>query len=121
MKNIKIDTSDLEKELRGYVYKYIDELLKENGLIEIIKVQVKQSIRNTVDKMIEKKVYAFLKESEIEVPRGYKYSKKITLNEYIIKIIYDFAIKMAKEKLKGLKLFLDEEPKSNKQLKVEKQ
>ena len=101
---IKIDISDLEKDLRGIVYKQINELIQEMNIRELIDKRVNKEIKNSIDKKIESKVYSYLEEARIELPSKTVYNnRKIFLNDYIIQIVNervsDIVFNTLKEKI----------------------
>lgn len=118
---IKIDLSDLKRELRGIVHQCLNEMLEGLDVKDWIEKRVSKWIKEAGTQIIENKVYAFLEESEIEVPKTLRYSnKKLTLNDYMVRVIHDFAASKAKKILSGMKITLKNENKglSEEQLKM---
>lgn len=101
--------SGMEKELRGIIHKCLNEKMKELDIKKWIETRIDRMIEASIDRLIEKKVYAFLEEAEIEVPTGYRYGKRITINEHIIQVITHVATNRARNLLKGLVVKLDDE------------
>lgn len=109
--DIKIDLSGLEKELRGIVHKYLGEILENFDIKKWINKKVNGWVKDTGNKIIQKKVYAYLEEAQLEVPSNFYNlsNKRITINDYIIKVIHDFAVNKAGEMLSKMEITLNKE------------
>lgn len=99
---IEVDLSNIEKEIRGIIHEYIGKNLEDFNLKDWLKTRIDKKIENIIDKITEKKVYRFLEEARIEVPSKNRYQEKITINDYIIRVIHDFAIEKAAKMLEGM-------------------
>jgi hypothetical protein len=102
----KIDLSGIEKELTGIIHRVLGGMLKELDVQKWIEAQTHRWIKKIGKKTIDERVYAYLEESEIEVPKHLRYDGKITLNDYIIRIVRETIASRTNKIINGLNITL---------------
>jgi len=114
MTQLKIDLTDLKKELRGIVYKSINDELERFDIKAHIEKVIRDNIKKSADRMMKGYVYSYLEESQIVVPNDNSWNrdKKIALNTFIIQIIREVITNRVVLKLDDIKIEIEgSEPK----------
>jgi len=83
---IRVNISELEKDIRGIAYQVLHEELEKFEVHKFVAKYIKEYMENHGKKLVKDYVYGFMDEAEIVLPDSYR-DKKVALNEFVVRII----------------------------------
>lgn len=109
---IKVNLSDLQKDLRGIVYQTLHAEVEKFNLKEYIDKYIINYIKKHGNKIVQRYVYSFMEEAEIVLsPASWnKKEEKISLNTFMIKIIREVIENRIQKEMEKIDVIVKKKP-----------